>query len=90
MILHAANEDGLAFEIGQNAAEVSVQFIAHRFVAEERPSVFGGADRVHQNFGEGFWHGEMMRDVESRFNPFRVDGIVGLRSQGSLCRATLG
>ena len=47
MIFNAPNDDGLAFEIGQNAAEVTVQYVAQEFVAEERPPVFGGKDRVH-------------------------------------------
>ena len=60
VIFHATDNDGLAFEIGQNAPEITVQFIAQRFVAEKRPPVFGGKDRVHQNFGEGLRHGGMM------------------------------
>jgi len=57
MVLHAAADDGLAFEIGQGAAKIFVQFIAQRFVAKEWPPVFGGKDRVHENFGERLRHG---------------------------------
>ena len=62
VVFHAAHDDGLAFEIGQDAAEIFVQFVPQRFVAEERPPVFGGKDRVHQNFGEGLRHVGMMRN----------------------------
>lgn len=63
MVFHAADDDWLAFEIGEDAADVSVQFVAQRFVPEKRPPVFGGKDRVHENFGEGLRHDEMMRDA---------------------------
>ena len=63
MIFHAADNDGLAFEVGQDAAEVAVQFITQRFVAEEWPPVFGGEDRVYKNFGERLRHVGMMRDA---------------------------
>ena len=62
MIFDAANDDGLAFKIGQNAAEVTVQFVTQWFVAKEGPPVFGGEDRVHKNVGEGLRHGGMMWD----------------------------
>ncbi len=63
MILNATNDDGLTFEVCEDAAEVAVQFIAQRFVAEKWPPIFGGEDRMHQNFGERLRHGEMMPDV---------------------------
>lgn len=63
MIFHATHDDGLAFEIRQDAAEVFVQFITQRFVAEERPPVFDGKDRVHQNFGEGLRHAGIMCEI---------------------------
>lgn len=69
MVFHAAHDDGLAFEIGEDAAEIFVQFIAQWYVAEEWPPVFGGKDRVHENFGEGLRHDEMMRNNQRRFNP---------------------
>ena len=69
MIFHAAHDDGLAFEIGQDAAEVTIQFVAQRFVAEEGPAVFGGEDRVHENFGEGLRHDKMMANIQTGFNP---------------------
>ena len=69
MILHATDDDRLAIEVGQNATEVAVQFVTQRFVAEERPPVFGGQDRVHENFCEGLRHIGMMRETWRGFNP---------------------
>ena len=40
MIFHPADNNGLAFEIGEDAAKVTMQLFAQRFVAQERPSVF--------------------------------------------------
>ena len=62
MIFHAANDDWLAFEIGEDAAEVAVQFITQGFVADQGPAVFGGKDRMHEDFGERLRHGGMMRE----------------------------
>ena len=63
MIFHAAHDDRLAFEIGEDAAKVTVQFITQGFVAEQGPPVFGGKDRVHEDFGERLRHGGMMPDA---------------------------
>ena len=63
MIFHSAQDDGLALEMGQDAAEVSVQFVAQRFVAEKRSAVFGREDRVHEYFGKGLRHVGMMPDA---------------------------
>lgn len=63
VVFYAAHDDGLAFEIGQNAAEILVQFVAQEFVAEERSAVFGGKDCVHENFSEGLRHAGMTRDT---------------------------
>ena len=68
VILHAADNDGLAFKTGQDTAEAAVQFVAQRFVAQKRSPVFGGEDRVHENFGEGLRHDGMMRETWRRFN----------------------
>ena len=63
MIFHATDDDGLAFEIREDAAEIAMQFVAQWFVAEEWPPVFGGKDRVHENFGERLRHVGMMRET---------------------------
>ena len=52
MVFRATHNDGLAFEMGEDAAPIAVQFVAQRFVPEEGPPVLGGEDRVHQDFGE--------------------------------------
>jgi hypothetical protein len=41
MVFHAADDDGLAVEIGQDAAEIAVQFFAQWFVAQKWATVFG-------------------------------------------------
>ena len=63
VILYAADDNGLAIEIGQNAADVAVQFFAKRFVAEKRATLFGGKCRMHKNFGERLWHDTMMMQL---------------------------
>ena len=60
MILHAANDEGLAILVRQNAAEVTVQFFPQRFVANKRAAVFGRENDVNQDFGEGLGHDAMM------------------------------
>jgi len=60
MIFHSADDDGLAIVTGKNAAEVAVQFLAERFVTQKWPAFFGRENRMHQNLGEGLWHGGMM------------------------------
>jgi hypothetical protein len=50
MIFHATHDDGLAIEIGQNAAEVTMQFLAQCPVAKKWATVFGGENGVNQNF----------------------------------------
>jgi len=60
MVFHATDDEGLAIEIGQDAAEVTVQFFAQKFVAEKWAAVFGGKNRMHENLGERLRHGVMM------------------------------
>jgi len=60
MVLHAADDDGLAIAVLQDAANVAVQFPAQGRVVEKGLSVFGGEDRVHQDFCERFRHGRML------------------------------
>ena len=50
MVFDAANNNGLAIEVGQDSAEISVQFFAQWFVAQKWAAVFGGKDRVNQIF----------------------------------------
>jgi hypothetical protein len=41
MVFDATDDDGLAIKIGQDAAEVTMQFFAQRFVTQERTPVVG-------------------------------------------------
>ena len=62
MIFHTADAERLAIVIRQDAAEVTVQFFAQRFIAEKRAAVFGGENGVNHNLGEGLRHGRRMRE----------------------------
>ena len=57
MILHAADDEGLAIEMREDAAEVAVEFLAERFVAEERAAIFGREDHVQEDLCERLRHG---------------------------------
>ena len=46
--------------MGEDAAEVAVQFLPERFVAQKWPAFLGRENHMHQNLGEGLWHGGMM------------------------------
>jgi len=61
MVFRAAGNNRLAIQIGQDAAKVMVQFITHLAVAKKRPPVFGGKDRMDEDFPERLWHEGMMR-----------------------------
>ena len=50
MIFDAPGDDWLAIEIGQDAAQIMMQFIAEHRVAQKWPTFFGGKNRVDQNF----------------------------------------
>jgi hypothetical protein len=52
MVCNAADDEGLAVVIRQDAAKVAVQFLSQRPVAEKRAAVFRREDGMHQNFGE--------------------------------------
>ena len=90
MVLGAAHDDGLAIEIAEDAAKITVQFFAEGFVAQERLAVFGREDRMHQNLCERLRNGGMMGLPSVRSNPFRVDVFCLSQSQGSSFLATLG
>ena len=90
MILHAADDERLAVEVPEDAAEVAVEFVAEGFVPEEWPPFLGREDRVQKNLCERLRHGGRMKIRAAGFNPFRVDACLWMRSQGSPKRATLG
>jgi hypothetical protein len=41
MVFDATNDHGLALEMGQNSAQVPVQLLSQRFVAQKWTAVFG-------------------------------------------------
>src|ERR1035437_8381206 len=49
MIFHAADDDGLAIVMGQDAAKIAVQFFAQSFVAQKWATAFGGKNRMHKS-----------------------------------------
>jgi hypothetical protein len=85
MIFDAADDDGLAVEAREDAAEVCVQFIAYAAVAKVGATVFGREDGVKQDFCEGLGHGASVVAAPGGFNPFRVD-VSRQRTQGRLLR----
>jgi hypothetical protein len=56
MVLDTAHNDWLAIEVGQNPAEVTMQFFTKNFVAQERSAFFRREHRMHQNFCERLRH----------------------------------
>ena len=50
VILDTSDDDGLAIEVGKNAAQITVQFLAQRFVAQEWPAFLGREDSMDENF----------------------------------------
>jgi len=56
VVFHAADEEGRAFELFGDAAEIRVEHVARGFVAQERSAVFGGEDQMNVNGGKGLWH----------------------------------
>jgi len=90
VILHAADDERLAVEVPEDAAEVAVEFVAEGFIPEEWPPFLGREDRVQKNLCERLRHGGRMKIRAAGFNPFRVDACLWMRSQDSPKRATLG
>jgi hypothetical protein len=56
VIFHTADDNRLAFEIRQDAAKIFVQFVTQRFVAQKRPTIFGGEHSVNEDFPERLRH----------------------------------
>jgi hypothetical protein len=49
VVLDVADDEGLATEIGEDAAEVAVGFFADGGIAEEGSAILGGEDGVHED-----------------------------------------
>ena len=56
MIIDSSDNDGLAIKIRQDAAQVTVQFLAQGAVSQIRTAVLGGENRVYQDFRQGLRH----------------------------------
>ena len=57
MILHAADDERLATEVREDAAEVAVEFLAEQLVTKERAAILGREDRVQEDLCERLRHG---------------------------------
>ena len=63
MIFHPADDDGLAIVIGKDSADVAMQFVPQRFIAQERAAFLGGKNGMNQDLGEGLGHGLMIHRI---------------------------
>jgi len=61
MVGDPANDDRLAIQSGENAAEVTVEFIAQVATTQEWSSIFGREHRMHEDLGERLRHDCTMR-----------------------------
>ena len=57
MIFHATYDDRLAFEVRQDAAKVTMHFVAQRFVAQKWPTILCGEYSMNEDFPERLCHG---------------------------------
>ena len=62
-VFGAAHDDGVAIQVVENSAEVAVQLLAQRFVAQKRAALFCGEDGVHQNLCQGLRHDLRMSEA---------------------------
>ena len=96
VVFHSPGEDRRTIELFGDAAEIRVERVARRFVAQQRPAVFGGEDEVDVNGGKGLWHGARMADwdvVRQPANGVRQSNApTGHRPPAQRCgdAATLG
>ena len=90
MVLDAAYDDGLAVEVGKNAAEVALEFVAERGVAQERAAVFGGKDGMNEDLGQGLRHRSKDDRGGEGMQPFQGWDTSHKATQGSSFLATLG
>ena len=56
MVVNAADGDGLAIELHEDAAEIGVKFSAEIGVTKERTAVFRGENGVDENLRQRLWH----------------------------------
>ena len=75
VIFDAAHDDRLAIQVGQNSAQITMQFITESFVLQKGPTFFGLKHGVNQDFCKGLWHAGNVIETCAVFNPFRVDDL---------------
>ena len=56
MILHAADDEGLAVQVREDAAEVAVEFLAKGFVPQEWVPFLGREDRMQKDLCQRLSH----------------------------------
>ena len=56
MILDSADDEGLAFEVREDPAEVAVEFIAQHLVFQKRAPFLGREDQVQKDLCERLRH----------------------------------
>jgi len=78
MVFCSANGDGLAFMVGENAPEVTMEFFAQGAISQEWAAVLGREYGMDNDLGERLRH--RLRGIS---NPFRVgDCVVGVGFPG--------
>jgi hypothetical protein len=75
VIVNPADDDGLAIQVGQNASEVTMQFLAQGATAEDWAAGLGGEDRVNQDRGQGLRHG---RECKPGAGDATLSGLMDL------------
>ena len=50
MIIDPTDNDGLAVEVRENAAQVTMKFLAKHLVLQERPAILRGEYGVNEDF----------------------------------------
>ena len=77
----------MGIEVYRMRCQAIVHFATKDWIAEKRPTVFGGEYEVKINNRKGLRHGST---PGMGHNAVGVEGFVDIVSQGSRCAATLG
>jgi hypothetical protein len=57
VILHPADDQRLAIVFGEDAAELTMQFLPQRFIAQIGAPILGRENRVDEDLCQGLRHG---------------------------------
>ena len=71
MILDAANDERLAVEVGENATEIAMEFLAQRFVLKKWPAFFRREDQMQRIFASDCATTAMMEEAAHLIQPFQ-------------------